>query len=594
MEREDLTLVIVGHVDHGKSTIIGRLLADTGSLPEGRLEQVRELCRRNSKPFEYAFLLDALKEERAQGITIDIARIHFKTAHRDYLILDAPGHIEFLKNMVTGASRAEAALLVIDAVEGVRENSRRHGTLLSMLGIRQLAVLINKMDLQDYRRTAFEKIRGEYREFLEQLQLQASCFIPVSGMEGGNIAAKSPAMPWYEGPTVLDILDSFQSAPPPVDKPFRMPVQAVYKFTGDGDSRRIVAGTVETGHIRAEQGVVFYPSGKKSKIRSLEVFGKLPPTEISAGTAAGFTLEEQLYITRGEVAAAVGELPPKVTSRLRVNLFWLGKDPLRQDKEYLLKCNTSKVRVRLEGISKVLNAATLEAAKKELVERHEAADCVLSLEKPVGFDTIDTNWETGRFVLIDNFEISGGGLILEALEDCQSLVRAKVFQRNLKWEKSLIPAEEREVRFRQKAALILITGERDSGKKPLARELERQLFEQGRLVYFMGISNVLYGVDSDIKKPGENHRIEHLRRLAEVSHLMLDAGAILIVTAVELMEEDLTSIQTIVNPNQIEVIWIGEERESIPVGAIAFSAHPSPEETARKIEGHLLAKGILF
>lgn len=594
MEREDLTLVIAGHVDHGKSTIIGRLLADTGSLPDGRLEQIRELCRRDSKPFEYAFLLDALKEERAQGITIDIARIHFKTAHRDYLILDAPGHIEFLKNMVTGASRADAALLVIDALEGVQENSRRHGTLLSMLGIRQLAVLINKMDLRDYRQTVFERICGEYRKFLEQLHLRASYFIPVSGLEGGNIAARSNRMPWYEGSTVLNILDSFQSARPPVDKPFRMPVQGVYKFTGDGDNRRIVAGTVETGCIRAGQSVVFYPSGKKSKIRSLEAFGEVSPAEISAGVAAGFTLEEQLYITRGEVAAAAGEPPPHVTSRLRVNLFWLGKDPLSLSREYLLKCGTSKVRARLESISRVLNAATLEAGEKDCVERHEAAECVLSLEKPVCFDIIDTNWGTGRFVLVDNFEISGGGIILEALEDCQSHVRERVFQRNLKWEKSLIPAEEREVRFGQKAALILITGEKDSGKKPLARELEKLLFEQGRLVYFMGISNVLYGVDADIKNPGENHRIEHLRRLAEVAHLMVDAGAILIVTAVDLMEEDLASIQTIVNPNQIEVIWIGGKRDTMPVCAIQFSAHPSSVDTAKKIETHLLAKGILF
>src|SRR6185503_4581262 len=207
-----LSLVIGGHVDHGKSTIIGRLLADTGSLPEGKLAQVRESCERNAKPFEYAFLLDALKDEQAQGITIDAARVFFKTARRDYIIFDAPGHIEFLKNMVTGASRAEAALLVIDAHEGVQENSRRHGYMMSMLGIRQLAVLVNKMDLVGYDRALYSKIETAYRQFLEQIGVTPLAFIPVVGRDGDNLAHRSPGLSWYDGPTVLDTLDAFPAA----------------------------------------------------------------------------------------------------------------------------------------------------------------------------------------------------------------------------------------------------------------------------------------------------------------------------------------------------------------------------------------------
>ena len=203
-----MNIVIVGHVDHGKSTVIGRLLADTDSLPQGKLEQVREMCRRNSKPFEYAFLLDALKDERSQGITIDAARCFFKTAKRDYLIIDAPGHIEFLKNMITGASRAEAALLVIDANEGVRENSRRHGYMLKMLGIKQVAVLVNKMDLAGYSEEVFKSIEAEYRIFLEEIGIQAKSFIPVSAMQGDNIASQSSNMTWYTGRTVLEELDA--------------------------------------------------------------------------------------------------------------------------------------------------------------------------------------------------------------------------------------------------------------------------------------------------------------------------------------------------------------------------------------------------
>ena len=206
-KREVMNIVIAGHVDHGKSTIIGRLLADTNSLPEGKLEQIKESCRQNSKPFEYAFLLDALKDEQSQGITIDAARVFFSTKKREYIIIDAPGHIEFLKNMVTGASRAEAALLVIDAEEGVRENSRRHGYMLSMLGIKQVVVLVNKMDLVKYDRGVFNSVVEEYKKFLAGINLAAD-FVPVSGMEGDTVAELTDKMPWYKGNTVLEVLDT--------------------------------------------------------------------------------------------------------------------------------------------------------------------------------------------------------------------------------------------------------------------------------------------------------------------------------------------------------------------------------------------------
>jgi bifunctional enzyme CysN/CysC len=208
MNDEHMNIVIVGHVDHGKSTIIGRLLADTGSLPDGKLEQIKQLCRKNAKPFEYAFLLDALKDERSQVITIDTARSFFKTDKRKYIIIDAPGHIEFLKNMITGASRADAALLVIDAAEGVKENSRRHGYMLSMLGIKQICVLVNKMDNVSYSEKAYLKIVSEYDAFLNQIGIKAEGFIPVSGMEGDNIAKISSNMPWYKEDTVLTVLIS--------------------------------------------------------------------------------------------------------------------------------------------------------------------------------------------------------------------------------------------------------------------------------------------------------------------------------------------------------------------------------------------------
>lgn len=593
-QREDMHVVFVGHVDHGKSTIIGRLLADTGSLPEGRLDLVREMCRRNAKPFEYAFLLDALKDERAQGITIDAARCFFRTARRDYTIIDAPGHVEFLKNMVTGASRAEAALLVIDAAEGVRENSRRHGYMLGMLGIRQVIVLVNKMDLVDFAAGPYQRIIDEYGDFLARIGIHPKAYIPVSGRFGDNIALPSANTGWYEGCTVLQWLDGLEAEPPPEGKPFRLPVQGVYKFTGGGDSRRIVAGTVESGLVKVGDEVVFYPAGKKCRVATLEAFNSAKRVSAGAGWAVGLTLSEQIYVKRGDLAALAGQLKPKVTSRIRVNLFWLGREPMTSEKEYYLKTGTEKVRFRLEEIRGVLDASTLEKGRGDKIGRHGVAECLLKLERAIAFDLYAELAPTGRFVIVDGYEIAGGGVILEDLPDQQAQMREKVQLRNLKWEKSMISPEERAARYGQKPALLIITGLRHVGKKAAAKALERLLFHDGRVVYFLGIGNLLYGVDADIKSPGSNHREEHLRRLAEVCHILLDAGALLIVTAVELTREDLEIISTIVNGDRIITAWIGGQvTTDIPMD-LHIPTIETGEKAAAILKSFLQERGIIF
>jgi len=347
-EEQVLNIVTVGHVDHGKSTVIGRLLADAHGLPDGKLEAVRENCRRNSKPFEYAFLLDALKNEQAQGITIDTARCFFRSDKRRYIIIDAPGHIEFLKNMVTGASRAEAALMVIDASRGVEENTRRHGYFLSMLGIRQVSVLVNKMDLVNYSQQVFEDIKAEFGDFLAKVDIRPASFIPVSGMEGDNIASLSPNTPWYNGLTMLQQMDAFTPVPSPEKMSFRMPVQGVYKFTEGGDSRRIIAGTVEAGSVKAGDEIVFYPSGKKTTVKTLEVFNVPTPERFEAGNAAGFTMEEEIFVRRGEIACRRDEPAPQVGVRLKANIFWLGRENFSAGRKYFLKCGTARTEMRLE------------------------------------------------------------------------------------------------------------------------------------------------------------------------------------------------------------------------------------------------------
>ena len=591
--QQRMNIVIVGHVDHGKSTVIGRLLADTHSLPDGKLEQVRAQCELNSKPFEYAFLLDALKDEQAQGITIDAARVFFKSQRRHYLILDAPGHIEFLKNMITGASRAEAALLVIDAAEGVQENSRRHGYMMSLLGIRQLSVVVNKMDLVGWDKGVYEQIVREYGAFLDQVGIRPAGFIPVSARGGDNIATRSDSLPWYDGPTVLEALDAFESEPAPVNRPFRMPVQDVYKFTKQGDDRRIVAGTIDSGGISVGDPVIFYPSGKKSRIRSIETFNRPVESRAEAGWAVGFTLQEQIYITRGEMATLESQPRPQVTTRLRVSLFWLGKEPMVKRKEYLLKLGTARVTCRLEDIIRVMDASTLDATAQRLViNRHDVAECVLKLDRAIACDLADDIAATSRFVIVDDFEIRGGGIVREALADRQTAIRDQVLLRNYKWEPSIIQPERRAEKYNQKASLILVTGEDEHDRKGLAKALEGKLFEDGKVVYFLGIGSVLYGVDADIERKPEN-RLEHMRRLAEVANLMLDAGIILIVAAAELTQDDLEVIKTAVQPDWIETIWAGENITTdlnpdlhLPEGATV--------EAVDQLKAHLQDKGVIF
>ena len=586
-----MNIVIVGHVDHGKSTVIGRLLADTHSLPEGKLEQIRAQCELNSKPFEYAFLLDALKDEQAQGITIDAARVFFKSAVRPYLILDAPGHIEFLKNMITGAARAEAALLVIDAAEGVQENSRRHGYMVSMLGVRQLAVVVNKMDLVGWDRAVYERIVREYGAFLEQVGIRPSGFIPVSGRGGDNIADRSANLPWYDGPTVLDALDAFHSEPAPVNQPFRMPVQDVYKFTKQGDDRRIVSGTVDAGSMKVGDQVIFFPSGKRSRVKSIEGFNQAAQTRVEAGQAVGFTLQEQIYITRGEVATLEHEPRPQASTR--VSLFWLGKEPMVKRKEYLLKLGTARVTARIEEVLRVMDASTLDTAEQRTaVQRHDVAECVLKLDRAIACDLAADIPTTSRFVIVDDFEIRGGGIVREALPDRQAGVRDRVLLRNYKWEPSIIQPERRAEKYNQKAALILVTGEHDTDRKGVAKALEGKLFEDGKVVYFLGIGSVLYGVDADIERKPEN-RLEHMRRLAEVANLMLDAGMILVVAAAELTQDDLEVIKTAVPPDWIETIWAGDTITTDLVVDLHLPGGAIPE-SVDQLKAHLQDKGIIF
>ncbi len=559
--REQMNIVIVGHVDHGKSTVIGRLLADTGSLPEGKLESVKEYCRKNSRPFEYAFLLDALKDEQAQGITIDTARCFFKTQKRNYIIIDAPGHIEFLKNMVTGASRAEAALLVIDAREGIRENSKRHGHIVSMLGIRQVVVLVNKMDLVGFDREVFNSITAEFTAFLNKVNIQPVNFIPISAFNGDNIAGRSPDTLWYDGPTVLEQLDGFANKKENHELPFRMPVQDIYKFTEEGDDRRIVAGTILSGAIGTGDEVVFLPSKKRSVIKSIEGFNIKPRDTAYADEAAGVTLTTQIYIKPGELMVKANEKQPLVSSRFKANIFWVGKAPLIKNKNYKLKTGSMRIAVKLVEIVNIIDAAELHIDTfKDQVERHDVAECILETAKPVAFDPISEIELTGRFVIVDNYEISGGGIILEGVSDAGNTLLEHVEDREFLWEKGLISAQERSEAYGHKSKFIVITSGSEGNEKAIqemGRELESRLFKMKYKAYYLGVSSLFHGLASDAGG-GYEGRDEHIRQIGELARIFTDSGQIFITSIFNLDDYEAEKLKLLNQPNEILVINIGE------------------------------------
>lgn len=562
--RETMNVVIVGHVDHGKSTLVGRLLADTGTLGEGKLEKIQAVCKQQGKKFEYAFLLDALEEEQGQGITIDSARVFFRSDRRDYIIIDAPGHIEFLKNMVSGAARAEAGVLLIDAKEGVRENSRRHGYLLSMLGIKQIVVAVNKIDLVDYSKEVFERIVDEYRAFLREVEIEPTHFIPVSAREGDFVVSRSDKLDWFDGPTILEAVDSFEKAKPSAELPLRMPVQDVYKFNERGDDRRIIVGRVESGTLKPGDRVVFSPSYKSTTIESIETFHADAPSAVEAGRTTGFTLTEQIYVSRGEIMHHA-DTPPDVSTKLRVNLFWLGKRPMVPGRRYKLKLATSDTEVTIDKIHRILDAGDLTATDtKEMVERHDVADLVLRTRHQIAFDIARQIEATGRFVIVDEFDIAGGGIVREAVDDEVADRRLEYRIRGTEWVRGDITPDQRADINGHPASMVMLTGEVNTGKHEVARALEYALVRTGHHAYLLDGKNVVLGVDADIAFDDID---ELVRRFGEVAHILLDAGHVVISTTNVIGLTDHLGIQVQISPFKMFVAHLGPEAEGLPEGA---------------------------
>jgi len=410
-EAPRLKIVFVGHVDHGKSTLVGRLLADTGTLGDGKLEKVQATCRRQGKVFEYAFLLDALEEEQGQGITIDAARVFFKSTQRDYLLLDAPGHSEFLRNMITGAAQADAAILVVDATEGVRDQTRRHGYLLQLLGIQQVVVVINKMDRIDYDATRFREIETEITDYLKSLGLTPTEVIPVSAREGVGITEHTYTIEWYR-PTVVEALDKLAPARTAPELPLRFPVQAIYKF----DDRRILAGRVETGRIAVGDEVVALPSGATTRVKSIEAWpaGKRDhsPDEATAGQSIGVTLNDPLFIERGNLISR-SDAPARTGSRLRARVFWLHASALEAGARIGVSVGTAEARGVVTAIHHAVDPGLLAAIESPSIAGNHVGEIEVTLDRPIACDPYESNPVIGRVVLEYDGRIAGGGLVLE-------------------------------------------------------------------------------------------------------------------------------------------------------------------------------------
>ncbi len=591
--RDRLNIVIVGSVDHGKSTLLGRLYADTGTLPEGKLEKIQAICKQQGKAFEYAFLFDAFLEEQQQGVTIDTARTFFQWAGRQYILIDAPGHKEFLKNMVSGAARAGAALLLIDALEGVREQSKRHGLLLSLLGITQVTVVVNKMDLVEYRQDTFRAVETEYRDFLSRLNVTPRFVIPCSARQGDNIVHAGARMPWYTGPTVLESLDNFSSEVDKTEQPLRLPIQDVYKF----DACRILAGRLTSGRLRVGDELIFSPSNKTAVVRTIEAFNvDPPPTQARAGQSVGLTLNEQIFVERGEIICRAPSIP-LVSTTFRANLFWLGRRPLATGTSCLLRLATREVECRVTAIHRIVDANDLSSETQTadaLVRQNDVADITVQARAPLAFDLYADCEDTGRFVLVDGYDVSGGGIITGMIQDREDTLRTGARQRDFAWVRGNVTTEERAAHYGHHAALILLIGPDATGKTFLAKQLESVLVAEGRHAYLLDPENLRRGLDADVRNGDAG---EMIRRYGEVARLLMDTGALLISTTNSFTLEDdraLDAIRTLVHPAPMLTVYMS--RDTGPAPAAADLCFTGPEDftaTAHDVLAALKRNGTL-
>jgi bifunctional enzyme CysN/CysC len=546
MVTSPLKLVVAGHVDHGKSTVIGRLLHEAGALPEGKVEELQRVSERRGMPLEWSFALDSLQAERDQAVTIDTTRYQFKLDGRDFVIIDAPGHREFLANMVSGASGADAAVLVVDAAEGLQEQTRRHAQLLRLLGLEQIAVAVNKLDLVDFAETRFRALEDEVRGFLGELGLAPQKVLPLSARHGDNLARASERLAWYRGPTLVEALLAFTPGAPAEAAPLRLPIQDVYR---QGE-RRILVGRIEAGRLAQGDTLLFSPSNKRARVLSLEAWPGPPPGAAGAGYAVGFMLDRPLFVERGEVASHV-EGAPLLARHFGATVFWLGTEPLAPGRELRLRLGTTEAPVTVERIERVIDSDSLAPLAAATVERDQVAELALRSPALLSLD------EGARFVLRDRGVTLGGGRVfLRGIVDLRPAPNGK--HDNLTPVAHKVTQAARAARFGHKGGVLWFTGLSGAGKSTLAMAMEQHLFRRGYAVYVLDGDNIRSGLNANLGFAPED-RVENIRRVGEVAALFADAGFLCITAFISPYRADRARARAATPPGAFHEIYVSAD-----------------------------------
>jgi bifunctional enzyme CysN/CysC len=549
LEMDLLRFSTAGSVDDGKSTLIGRLLYDTKSIFQDQLEAIEGASRRRGEEgVNLALLTDGLRAEREQNITIDVAYRYFATPKRKFIIADTPGHVQYTRNMVTGASTAELAIVLVDARKGVLTQSKRHGFISSLLQIPHIVVAVNKMDLVDYGEARYREIVAEYREFAEKLDIQNLTFIPISALEGDNVVRKSERMPWYEGGTLLHHLENVNVGASRNLVDFRFPVQYVIRPHQDfrGFAGRVASGTVSPG-----EEVVVLPSGRSSRIRSIETADG-PLAEASAGDSVVLTIEDEVDISRGDMIVRRMNLP-RVGDRFEALVSWMGEQPLDPAVPYVLMHTSREVKAFVSRVVYRIDMDTLHREEAATFGLNDIGRVEITTASPVFFDAYAQNGATGSFILVDpytNVTVAAGMIRGEVRTADEVFGRgeqahAKPVSPGVVWEDASVPREEREARNGHGAAVLWFTGLSGSGKSTIARELERRLFGDGRQTMLLDGDQLRHGLCGDLGF-GAADRRENIRRAGEVARLFFEQGSIVLCTFVSPFREDRDAVRALI------------------------------------------------
>jgi len=517
-------IVIVGHVDHGKSSFIGRLLYDIGEIQEEKYKELKKASKKRGVEFEFAFLLDALQDERDQGITIDTTRIFFKTKKRKYVFIDAPGHKEFIRNMITGAASADIAILIVDVNEGIKQQTKKHSYLLKLLGFDKVITLYNKMDKVDYSKQKFLDIKFKLEIFLSKLGIKTYSSIPISSREGDNIVTLSKKMGWYKGFPFVQVLDECKIQENDKSEFIRFPVQDIYK-SGD---KRIIVGRIESGKIKSGTKLIFLPSNESVDVKTLEVWPKAKK-EYEVGDCIGITLSDQIFVDKGNMASDTKN-PPKLTNRFESRVFWLSKKKISFNKKYLMKINTGEYEVSINKIKKIIDVESLIERKKINVEKNDICEVVIHSSELIPMDDYTFNKSTSRFCLVDEKEIVAGGIV-----DVRNYPDQREYKDNFK--ENIIPENyavgeiDRSIKYNHRPGIVWLTGLSGSGKSTIAKNVEKRLFQKNINVFTLDGDNLRIGLNKNLDFSPED-RTENIRRTAEVANLFTKAGFVVLVSLI--------------------------------------------------------------